>query len=65
MLNKTKAAATFALAAILLVVPVGAQSENNYRTPRTPGGNPDLNGIWQVLGSAHWDLEGHAAPWPL
>ncbi|MCH8142581.1 MAG: hypothetical protein IH908_13395 [Proteobacteria bacterium] len=24
-------------------------------------GNPDLNGIWQALGSAHWDLEAHAA----
>ena len=22
---------------------------------------PDLNGIWQALGTAHWDLEGHAA----
>jgi len=24
-------------------------------------GNPDLNGIWQAMGSAHWDLEPHAA----
>ena len=24
-------------------------------------GNPDFNGIWQALGSAHWDLEAHAA----
>ena len=24
-------------------------------------GNPDLNGIWQAMGSAHWDLEAHAA----
>lgn len=22
---------------------------------------PDLNGIWQALGTAHWDLEGHTA----
>ena len=28
---------------------------------RTPDGNPDLNGIWQAIGSAHWDLEAHAA----
>jgi len=27
---------------------------------------PDLNGIWQVLNTANWDLEGHAAaPGPL
>ena len=29
--------------------------------PRTPDGKPDLNGIWQALGTAHLDLETHAA----
>ncbi len=24
-------------------------------------GQPDINGIWQAMGSAHWDLEAHAA----
>jgi hypothetical protein len=24
-------------------------------------GNPDFNGIWQTMGSAHWNLEAHAA----
>src|SRR5262245_39527866 len=32
-----------------------------YRAPRTADGRPDLNGIWQVLNSANWDLQGHAA----
>src|SRR5438094_10423456 len=32
-----------------------------YRAPRTAGGKPDLNGIWQGLNSANWDLQGHAA----
>lgn len=33
---------------------------------RTPDGKPDLNGIWQALGTAHLDLETHAArPGPL
>ena len=29
--------------------------------PRTAGGRPDLNGIWQALGTAHYDLEPHGA----
>ena len=28
---------------------------------RTPDGKPDLNGIWQAMGSAHWNLEPHNA----
>jgi len=28
---------------------------------RTVDGKPDLNGIWQALGSAHWNLEPHNA----
>jgi hypothetical protein len=32
-----------------------------YRAPRTADGKPNLNGIWQALNSANWDLEGHAA----
>ena len=29
--------------------------------PRLASGRPDLNGIWQALGNAHWDIEPHAA----
>jgi len=33
-----------------------------YRAPRLPGTNePNLNGIWQALTSADWDIEGHDA----
>lgn len=31
------------------------------RLPRTEDGKPDLNGIWQTMGTANWDLEDHAA----
>jgi hypothetical protein len=31
------------------------------RVARTPDGKPDLNGIWQALGPAHWNLEPHKA----
>jgi len=37
-----------------------------YRAPRTASGQPDLNGFWQALNTAHWDLEAHeAAPGPV
>ena len=29
--------------------------------PRTPDKRPDLNGVWQVLNTANWDIEPHAA----
>src|SRR5437879_628628 len=30
-------------------------------TPKTAAGKPDLNGIWQALSPADWDLQAHAA----
>jgi hypothetical protein len=30
------------------------------RQARTTDGKPNLNGIWQALGTAHWDLEDHS-----
>ena len=33
-----------------------------YRAPRLAGTpNPDLNGIWQALNTANWDIRPHAA----
>src|SRR5437868_13579288 len=32
-----------------------------YRAARTPDGKPDLNGIWQALNEANYDLEMHMA----
>ena len=29
--------------------------------PRTPDGQPNLNGIWQVLNTASWDIQDHHA----
>jgi hypothetical protein len=40
--------------------PAAAQAPAAYRAPRLPGTNePNLNGIWQALTSADWDIEGH------
>jgi len=43
----------------LAVLPAAAQAP--YRAPRTGDGHPNLNGIWQALNTANWDLQGHAA----
>lgn len=32
----------------------------SYEPPRTPDGNPDLQGIWQVRNTANWDVQDHA-----
>ena len=32
-----------------------------YRAPRTKDGKPDLNGIWQAVNSANWNIEGHGS----
>ena len=62
------AVATAAVIAVLsltvksIAEPVGAGGQAPaYQAPRAADGKPDLNGIWQALGAAHWDLEGHAA----
>ena len=53
------------------VTPAAAQSTQTspatgqfpaYRAPRLPGTHePNLNGIWQALTSADWDIQGHDA----
>lgn len=39
--------------------PVG--DEAAYKPPRGPDGKPDLSGVWQVMNTANWDIEPHAA----
>ena len=34
---------------------------SSYRAPRRPDGKPDLNGVWQVMNTANWNIEPHAA----
>ncbi|HEY7289896.1 MAG TPA: hypothetical protein VH583_08670 [Vicinamibacterales bacterium] len=43
-------------------LPVAGQTQPAaYRAPRLPDGKPDLNGIWQALNEANFDLEAHMA----
>ena len=45
---------------LLAAMPVLAQVPA-YKGPRTAAGKPDLNGVWQALNTANWNIQGHAA----
>jgi hypothetical protein len=60
------------LAAILLVAPSGVLAKTPVKSGAKPatggalaharlGGKPNLNGIWQVMSTANWNLEPHDA----
>jgi hypothetical protein len=51
----TDDAGTQSQAAVSDTTPAGDQ------IPRTADGRPNLDGVWQSLGTANWDLEPHAA----
>jgi hypothetical protein len=44
-----------------VVAPVSGQQPSAYRAPRAADGHPDLNGIWQAMNEANWDIEMHMA----
>ena len=54
-----RSVSVFAVACMVAVC--AAAQPSDYVAPRTADGTPDLNGIWQALGSAHWDVEAHGA----
>jgi hypothetical protein len=44
----------------LVTVPITGQT-SSPAAPRLPGGKPDLNGVWQALNEANYDLQAHMA----
>ncbi len=53
-----------ALAALSITdQPVAGQAAqaNTYKAPRLADGRPNLNGIWQALGTANYDIQAHVA----
>jgi hypothetical protein len=46
------------LGALIMAATVQAPA---YKAPRTPDEKPNLNGIWQALNTANWDIEAHSA----
>jgi hypothetical protein len=59
-INISKTMKVGVAAIVLAAIPLAAQAPA-YRAPRAPGGKPDLNGIWQTMNEANYDLEGHSA----
>jgi hypothetical protein len=57
------AAGTLAVAVIAAAVTITsvAPSEAQQSRPDRVAGRPNLNGVWQAVGTAHWDLEAHSA----
>jgi hypothetical protein len=54
-------AGAIAMATVFYVaLPVAGQVPASS-IPKAASGKPDLNGIWQALSTAHWDLEPHMA----
>lgn len=63
---KTHAIVSTLVCTLLFALTTAGQESEVYSPKRTHDGKPDLNGIWQALGTAHWDIEGHAArPGPI
>ena len=58
----TAAVVTSTLLTVLYhsMVPIAGQTAA-YRAPRTPDGKPDLNGIWQAMNEANYDIQAHMA----
>ncbi len=47
---------------LAIAVDPAAAQDASYRAPRLVGTeNPSLNGIWQALNTAHWDIRPHGA----
>src|SRR5690242_17110828 len=50
----------FTLGVALLALTLPAAWAQAYRAPRSADGHADLNGLWQALNTANWDLEDHS-----
>jgi hypothetical protein len=62
------AAGAAAAVLILLLTPntgQAQQAKTNYKAPRTKDGKPNLNGIYQAMNTANWNIEPHGAGFPV
>ena len=49
------------LVVIAALITTSRGQASGYAPARTADGRPDLNGIWQAVNTANWDLQDHAA----
>ena len=67
MQNKWVRGALFASAAAVLATALNlgataaARAAEPYKASRTADGKADLNGVWQAVNTANWDLQEHVA----
>lgn len=60
---RTRILSSMIVAIVFLAATISAfgQAAPAYRAPRTKDGKPNLNGIWQAVNEANWNIEAHAA----
>ncbi len=46
---------------VLSAITFSVCAAEKLEIPKGPGGKPDLNGVWQVLNTANYNLEAHSA----
>jgi hypothetical protein len=61
LIHSVVVAAFLSLAPAPVAGQAPAAEPHAYSPPRTPDGKPDLQGIWQVLNTAAWDIQDHVA----
>ena len=47
--------------AILALTPVKGQAPTTYKASQTQDGHPDLQGVWQAVNTAVWNIQDHPA----
>jgi hypothetical protein len=66
MTNRWIASSVAVAMALLLAAAAAVPGQTGFKAPRTPDGKANLNGIWQAMNTAYWDVEAHsAAPGPV
>ena len=46
---------------LIVLLTASQPTTTPYKAPRTADGKPNLNGIWQAINTAHWDIQDHMA----
>ena len=45
----------------MILLPPSMAVAQDYEPPRTSTGQPDLQGIWQAVNTANWNIQDHSA----